>query len=240
METFAILLACALLPAGGNFLGSVLAESVRTPKWIVGAALHAAAGIAIAVVSIDLMPRILPTTPTWVMATTFLLGAAIALGMALLARKIGGAGGGRAWMVCVAVAADLTSDGLMAGVGAAVSGGLGLLIAISQSVANIPGGFAATASLEQDGVSKSRRLWVAGLLAIPVIISCGLSFWLLRDASPAAQNAALMVVAGLLLVATIEDVVPEGDASPRLPRWVSTAAFAAGFVGLAMLSTYFR
>lgn len=237
METFGILLLCALLPAGGNFIGSVLADNVQTPKWIVGAALHGAAGVAIAVVGIDLMPRILPTTPTWVLAGTFVLGAAAALGMALLARRIGG---GRAWMVCVAVAADLTSDGLMAGVGAAVSSGLGLLIAISQSVANIPGGFAATASLEHDGVSRRARLWVAVLLATPAVISCGLGFWLLRDASPAVQNAALMVVAGLLLVATIEDVVPEGDASPRLPRWVSTAAFAAGFVGLAVLSMYFR
>jgi hypothetical protein len=49
-----------------------------------------------------------------------------------------------------------------------------------------------------------------------------------------------MVVGGLLLVTTIEDVVPEGDASPRLPRWISTTAFAAGFVGLAVLSTYFN
>lgn len=240
MNNFAIVLACALLPAGGTFIGSLLAENIRTPKWIVGAALHAAAGIAIAVVSIDLMPRILPITPTWVMAITFVLGAAVALAMALLARRIGGTHGARSWMVCVAVAADLSSDGLMAGVGAAVASGLGLLIAVSQSVANIPGGFAATASLAHDGVPRRQRLVVAGLLAIPAVLSCGLGFWLLREATAAMQSAALMFVAGLLLVTTIEDVVPEGDASPRLPRWISTTAFAAGFVGLAVLSTYFN
>lgn len=94
----------------------------------------------------------------------------------------------------------------MAGVGAAVASGLGLLIAVSRSVANIPGGFAATASLAHDGVPRRQRL----------------------------------LVAGLLVVTTIEDVVPEGDASPRLSRWISTTAFAAGFVGLAVLSTYFN
>lgn len=238
MPEFTVILALALLPVLGNFVGAVLAESVRTPKWVVGAALHAAAGIAIAVVSIDLMPRILPSTPIWVLAASFVIGAAIAFSIALLVRKV--RGGGRAWMVPVVVAADLASDGLMTGVGAAVASGLGVLIAISQSVANIPGGFASGASLQHNGISRRRRLMVAAMLAIPAVVSCGLGYWLLRGAVEMAQNAALAVIVGVLLVTTIEDVIPEGDASPRLPRWVSTAAFAGGFVGLALLSTQFR
>lgn len=235
MSDFAIVLTLALLPVGGNLVGTLLAESVRTPRWIVGAALHAAAGIAIAVVSIDLMPRILPSAPTWVLISAFLAGAAVALSLALLVRRVRG---GRAWMVSVAIAADLSSDGLMTGVGAAVASGLGLLIAVSQSVANIPGGFAAAASLQQNGVSKRKRLTVAAMLAIPAVVSCGLGYWLLRDASTITQNAALAAIIGILLVTTVEDVIPEGDASPRLPRWVSTMALAGGFVGLALLSTY--
>lgn len=235
MSDFVFVLTLALLPVGGNLVGTLLAESVRTPRWIVGAALHAAAGIAIAVVSIDLMPRILPSTPTWVLISAFLAGAAVALSLALLVRRVRGA---RAWMVSVAIAADLSSDGLMTGVGAAVASGLGLLIAVSQSVANIPGGFAAAASLQQNGVSKRKRLTVAAMLAIPAVVSCGLGYWLLRDASTITQNAALAAVIGILLVTTVEDVIPEGDASPRLPRWVSTMALAGGFVGLALLSTY--
>jgi ZIP family zinc transporter len=235
MPDFTTILLLALLPIGGNLVGTLLAESVRTPRWIVGAALHAAAGIAIAVVSIDLMPRILPSTPTWVLISAFLAGAAVALSLALLVRRVRGA---RAWMVSVAIAADLSSDGLMTGVGAAVASGLGLLIAVSQSVANIPGGFAAAASLQQNGVSKRKRLTVAAMLAIPAVVSCGLGYWLLRDASTITQNAALAAIIGILLVTTVEDVIPEGDASPRLPRWVSTMALAGGFVGLALLSTY--
>lgn len=235
MSDFVFVLTLALLPVGGNLVGTLLAESVRTPRWIVGAALHAAAGIAIAVVSIDLMPRILPSTPTWVLISAFLAGAAVALSLALLVRRVRGA---RAWMVSVAIAADLSSDGLMTGVGAAVASGLGLLIAVSQSVANIPGGFAAAASLQQNGVSKRKRLTVAAMLAIPAVVSCGLGYWLLRDASTITQNAALAAIIGILLVTTVEDVIPEGDASPRLPRWVSTVALAGGFVGLALLSTY--
>lgn len=238
MAHFFAVLALALLPAGGNLVGGLLAVNVRAPRWIVGAALHAAAGIAIAVVGIELMPRILPDTPIWVLASAFSVGAAIALFFAVLIRNVRDAG--RAWMVLVAIGADLVSDGLMTGVGAAVESGLGFLIAVSQSVANIPGGFAATASLQYAGVSKSRRIVTLGLLAIPVIVSCGLGYWLLRDASAPIQNAALALVAGLLLVTTVEDVIPEADSAPQLPRWVSTAAFAVGFVGLTLLSTYFR
>jgi hypothetical protein len=49
-----------------------------------------------------------------------------------------------------------------------------------------------------------------------------------------------MVIVGLLVVTTIEDVVPEGDASLRLPRWISTTALAFGFISIALLSTYFH
>jgi len=240
MIELASVLALALLPPAGSLVGSFLAENLRTPKWIVGAGLHAATGVAIAVVSIELMPRILPSTPKWIIGAAFFIGAAIALALALFARRVRGPGRSRAWMVCVAVVADLSSDGLMTGVGAAVASGLGFLIAVSQSVANIPGGFAATASLQQHGVSGKQRITVLALLVIPAVLSCGLGYWLLRDANPTAQNAALMVIVGLLVVTTIEDVVPEGDASLRLPRWISTTALAFGFISIALLSTYFH
>ena len=99
---FLDVLSLALLPAGGNVIGCLLAESVRTPKWLVGAALHAAAGIAIAVVSVDLVPRILDATPAWLMALTFLCGASLSVmladGIDRLRRRVG-TGSAGAWMV---------------------------------------------------------------------------------------------------------------------------------------------
>ena len=59
MLEFAKALGFAVLPAIGILVGCLLAESVRSPKWLVGASLHATAGIAIALVSIDVMPRLL-------------------------------------------------------------------------------------------------------------------------------------------------------------------------------------
>jgi ZIP family zinc transporter len=50
-------------------------------------------------------------------------------------------------------------------------------------------------------------------------------------------NSALAFVVGMLLLATIEDLVPEADA-PQARRSVTTASFAAGFAFFALLSLY--
>ncbi|MEX2628967.1 MAG: peptidoglycan-binding protein [Tistlia sp.] len=237
---FLLLLGYALLPAIGNLVGVALAEWVRTPRWAIGAALHAAAGIAIALVAVDLMPRVLDTLPMWVTVACFLLGAAFSLllwlGVGALRSRFGGARG-TALMVYVAIGADLFSDGLLVGAGSAVSGGLGLLIGATQTVANIPGGFAATRNMQEEGTPRGRR-WLLGLLLfLPVLASASIGYWLLGDRSTFVQSAALAFVVGVLLLATIEDMVPEAD-RPQAARWVSTLSFAAGFAGLSLIAGY--
>ena len=53
----------ALVPALGNFGGGVLAELSRPSKAISNRSLHAATGIILAVVSVEVMPRALGTEP---------------------------------------------------------------------------------------------------------------------------------------------------------------------------------
>lgn len=163
MPDLLYVLLIAMLPAGGNVVGSLLAESVQTPSWLIGAALHATAGIGIAVVSVDLMPRLIGgTLPPFGLALTVLAGAASSV---LLARGVEGlrarfasgreassSGSAGAWMVYASVAVDLVSDGQMTGAGSAVPRSLGLMLALSQSVANVPGGFATGANFRDEGV----------------------------------------------------------------------------------------
>lgn len=244
MSAFLTVLAIALLPSGGNIIGSLLAESMRTPGWVIGAALHAAAGIAIAVVSIDLMPRILDHLAVWMLVLAFLLGAAFSV---LLARGVHrlrarfssgkGAGSAGAWMVYMAIAADLFSDGLMAGAGSAVSSGLGFVLAMSQLVANVPGGFATMANFRDEGVPRKRRFIIIATFPIPVFVSAILGFWLLRGAGETIQNAALAFIVGVLLLATVEDTLPQAD-EPEPQRWISTISFAGGFALFGLLSSY--
>jgi ZIP family zinc transporter len=244
MPEFLTVLAIALLPAGGNIAGSLVAESMRTPGWLIGAALHAAAGIAISVVSFDLMPRILDHLPVWMLIAAFLCGAAFSVLLmrgvkSLRNRFASGRGGGSAgaWMVYMAIAADLFSDGLMTGVGSAVSSGLGFVLAMSQLVANIPGGFATMANFRDEGVARTRRYIIIATFPLPVFASATLGFWILRGAGETVHNTALAFIVGVLLLATVEDTLPQAD-EPEPQRWISTVSFAGGFALFGLLSSY--
>ncbi|WP_425409838.1 ZIP family metal transporter [Hyphococcus sp.] len=240
MSDFFVVVAYALLPALGNLAGGLLAETMRTPRWVIGAALHGAAGIAIALISIDLMPRILLNVPMWGIALAFLGGAAtsffLARGVAAIRGEASGSGF-RAWMVYAAIGADLMSDGAMTGAGSAVALNLGLLLAAAQSIANIPGGFAAAANLRSHGVPRQRRILTSLAMFAPVLLSAAAGFIFLQGTSEIIKSAVLAYIVGLLLLATVEDMIPEGDA-PRPPRWSSTLAFALGFAGLSLSSRY--
>lgn len=241
MTGLAYVLAIALLPAAGNLLGILIAELFAVAARFIGAALHAAAGIAIAVVSIELVPAALPMTPPWLFVSAFCVGAIlsvlIARGVSRARRSLGAAGSSGSWMVYVAVGSDLLVDGLMIGIGSAVSGGLGLLVALSQVVGNIPGGFAAIANFRGHGVSRTVRLVAGATFVVPVLVGTVSGFLLLRDAGEAAKHAALVFAAGILLLATVEDVVPQAD-EPRASRWLTTVWFTAGFALFALLALY--
>jgi ZIP family zinc transporter len=213
---------------------------LHSPRWVAGAALHGAAGIAIALVAVDLMPRILEAASMGIIVLAFLLGAGFSLllwqGVSALRSQFGGARS-KALMVYIAIGADLFSDGLMTGAGSAVASSLGLLIGATQAVANIPGGFAAAKNLQNNKVPRGRRWLLSFFLFLPVLTSAAIGFWLLGGEDAFVQHAALAFIVGVLLLATIEDMIPEGD-RPQPSRWISTLSFAAGFAGLSLAVAY--
>ncbi len=239
LAAFTQIMAYACLPAAGSLIGAILAEFARPPRWVIGAALHGAAGIAVALIIVDLMPRVLTGLSVTAMLPAFLAGALASLGLAYGIRGLyrGSRHAVGAFMVYGAIGADLFADGLVTGAGSAAALSLGLLLAASQLVANIPGGYAAGANLHARVASRRVRLLTATLITLPIFISATGGYFLLREASQAVQSSALAFIIGLLMLTTIEDMVAEGDA-PRPPRWSSTLAFAAGFVGLALVSSY--
>lgn len=237
---FLSVLAIALLPAGGNIIGTAIAEVARPQRWVVGAALHMAAGVAVALVSVELLPRVLGIIPPWLIVLLFGAGAVVSVLLAKAVIKLRGLLSARssgAWLVFMATAVDLLSDGVMIGAGSAVSGDLGLLLALSQVVGNIPGGFATIANFRSQSVSRRIRIIAAISFVVPVAMGAGLGFWLLRGAGGSLQAAALAVIVGILLVTTIEDLVPQAD-KPGTARSISTAAFVGGFAFFTLLALY--
>lgn len=228
MDSISQILLLALLPGIGYFLGGAIAIMAKPPSWFVGVALHAAAGIAIAVISLELMPRAIEQGNPLYLIAAFAGGAVTSI---IVAESVG------RWrehtgavMVVVATAVDLATDGLMTGAGSSIAATLGLFLAASQVIGNIPTGFAATANLGKSAGAGSR--W-AMLLCLPLLplAAAALGFAALRHAGDHVQASALAFMAGLLLLTTIEDTVEQGD-QPSPPRRYSSLAFAAGFTSM--------
>ena len=226
------MLGLAMLPALGNFAGGVVCELLRPSKTMLNRALHAATGIILAVVAVEVMPRALSGAPAWLLALAFLAG-----GGAHLLIEAGverwqegrqsGAGVG-AWMTYVAVATDLVGDGLLIGAGSAVSARVGLLLALGQVMADVPEGFAVIANFRDKGMERAKRMLLSASFVLPVAVAAILAYFVLREQGEEIKMAGLVFVAGLYTLAAVEDMLGEAHESIQDSRW-SAISFLMGF-----------
>lgn len=232
-------LGLALLPGFGNMTGGLVGEFVKLSGRRVNQALHAAAGIVLAVVAVELMPTALEGAPGWAIAISFAFGglAATALRGYLEHRDDEGKDSAGLWMIYAAVAMDLFSDGLMIGTGAAVSADLALVLALGQVTADVPEGFASVAGFREAGLSRRRRLLISISYFIPVIVGALMGFLLLRDRPEWLQMSALVFTAGVLVVAAVEDMMEEAHKAAE-DRKGSAIFFVGGFALFVLISSY--
>lgn len=134
MREYLIVLAFAALPALGNFAGGVLAELFGASGRMLNLALYAAAGVVVAVVAVELMPRAVEADPQWLIVLSFAAGGcfyvAVDALIGLAQSRFGGGGDAEPWVIFFGVSVDLFSDGIMVGTGSTVAVGLGLLLAL--------------------------------------------------------------------------------------------------------------
>ena len=242
MSGYALVLALAALPAGGNFFGGVLAEVFRVSERALSLALHLAAGIVLAVVGLELMPEALEATAPWVPLLAFVAGGAAFIA---LDRSIGyvqarmGRGGGKegsAMAIFSGVSLDLFSDGVMIGTGTVLNPALGLLLAIGQVPADIPEGFAAVATLRNAGIERKQRIMLAAGFAIPIMVGATIGYFALRDASEIVTLSVLALTGGALVAVVTEEMIAEaheGETSQLGPIFLT-----AGFALFGAISVY--
>ncbi len=239
MSAYLTVLGLAALPAVGNFAGGLLAELRPPSARGLNFALHAAAGIVLAVVAVELVPRALDGLSGWWLAGAFGVGGvAYVLVQELVARLQASPaddGGLRLWMVYAAVATDLLTDGLLIGAGSAVSIGLGLTLSAAQVMADVPEGYAVIANLRERGVGRPQRRLLSAAFFVPVLVAATVAFLLLRGQDPRWQLTALMLGAGLLVTAAVEDMVGEAHESGEDERR-SLLALTGGFVLFTVVS----
>lgn len=243
MEGYIKALALAALPALGNFFGGVLAEIFTVSKKQLSIALHASAGIIIAIVGIELMPRALEQdTAIWIAGAFVLGGGAFVLLDNLIhsiQKKLGQeAANTSAWAIFLAVSVDLFTDGIMIGAGSTISLSLALLLSLGQVPADIPEGFAIIANFKDKGSTRKMRMLLAASFAIPIFIGTTIGYWLMKDSPEFYKHLILSFTAGILFVVSIEEMVVEAhdvDDTPAMPL-----ALVGGFALFAVLSVYFH
>lgn len=242
MESYWMVLGLAILPALGNFGGGLLAEFFETNKRRLNKALHAAAGIVIAIVSTELMPEALEKISAWWVAAAFGLGGLAYVLISASVDKLmtsseseGASSSSGMWMVYIAVSIDLASDGLMIGTGSAVSSTMALALALGQVLADIPEGYATIANMKEKGVPKARRILLSASFAIPVVGMASIAYFFLKDQSAVCQMGALAFVAGLLCLAAVEDMLSEAHESTEDTK-SSLLLFTGGFVLFILVS----
>lgn len=239
--TLAHVVLLSLLPGLGNFSGGLVAEYWKSSPKLLNWALHAASGIVIGIVAVELIPSALTALGGVALAFAFgaggLLYVLLQLGVERLQRsgKKGEKSRTGMWMIYIAVAIDLSSDGLVTGAGSAVSLDLALVLAAGQVLADVPEGYASVANFRANGVPRSKRLLLAASFMLFCTTAALTSYFLLRDTAGWIKMAALVVVAGILTVAAVEDMLEEAHES-REDSKSSILAFLLGFVLFVLVS----
>lgn len=232
------ILGLALLPAAGNFAGGMLAEMWQPSGRVLSLALHAAVGIMIAIVAIELLPEASTVLSGWWVGTAFIVGGVLYVAAEAVAQRLAGANraGKRMWLIYAAVAIDLFSDGLMIGSGGAVATALAMKLAAGQVLADIPEGYAAAASFRANDVPRRKRLLMMASFAVPVLFAATFAHLVLRNASDLWRFGALAAIAGLLSLAAIEDLLSEAHEQRVNPK-AAALAFSGGFALFVFVST---
>ena len=241
MSTLTQVLLLSLLPGLGNFAGGLVAEYWRSSPRLLNWALHAASGIVIAIVSVELIPSALSTLGGAWLAFAFGTGGLAYVFLQYAVERLQGPNTGEnksrtgMWMIYAAVATDLSSDGLVTGAGSAVSFNLALVLAAGQVLADVPEGYASVANFRANQVPRSKRLLLSASFILFCTSAALLSYFVLRDSARWIQLAALVFVAGLLTLAAVEDMLVEAHES-REDSKRSILAFLAGFVLFTLVS----
>lgn len=207
-------LALAALPAVGNLVGCAVAEFVSLSERALSLALHLAAGVVLAVVGLELMPRAMEGAAPWLSVVAFVAGGAAFLGLERIIGYVHTMTGAdeqqaRPLAIFTGVSLDLFSDGVMIGTATVINPSLGLLLALGQVPADVPEGIAAMGTLRSTAVARRSRWLFAIGFTVPVMVGALVGFYALRSAPEMLTLAVLAMTGGALVTVVIEEMVPQ-------------------------------
>lgn len=216
MNEFVMVLLIAGLAAMLTYLGAPAAERFDIPQQVVGSALQFAAGVITALVAFTLMPPALRNGATAWIILAFFLGGVIFVTIEVLstrflpseaAGEIGAASPG----FYIGILVDLLVDGVVIGVGATLTLGTGLLLALGMAISTAPLAFVATATAKRQGIAGRTRKRLAYLFVVAIVGGAALGYLVLRNQSLELRVALVAVASGFLVTTVTQSMIPEAN-----------------------------
>jgi ZIP family zinc transporter len=112
---------------------------------------------------------------------------------------------------------------------------MALVLALGQTLADVPEGFAVIANFRDKGVARGRRLLLSASFVVPVVGAAVLAYFILLGQRDAVKMAALVYVAGLYALVAVEDMLREAHTTSDDTRWPAIS-FLAGLALFLVLS----
>ena len=216
MNDFLLVLGIAALASFLTYLGAPAAERLEVPQRVVSAALQFAAGIISALVAFSLMPsavRLGP--PVWIVLAFFVGGALFVtieyIAARQLAAKSAADGSSASLSFYIGILVDLFVDGVVIGVGATLTLGTGLLLALGLAVSTAPLAFVTTATAKRQGVSQKNRRLLSLLFILMIMGGAALGFLVLQNQTLQVRLVLISMASGFLITTVAQSIIPEAN-----------------------------
>jgi len=215
----------SLIPLLALVVGAATAMLRAPGPRLYSALQHFAAGVVFAGVAAELLPLMRVAGHTVEMATGFLLGVGVMLGISRLTEGSG------AFLAAIAV--DLLVDGLLVGIGFAAGAREGRLLILALTLEVLPLGMSTSASLRKEGRAVGRILAVVAGLGLALLAGSLVGSALTSALTGGRQVLLISFGAAALLYLVTEELLVEAHEAPDSA--LLTAQFFLGFLLVLVL-----
>lgn len=216
MNEFLMVLAISAFSAFLTYLGAPIAERFDVPQRVVSAALQFAAGIISALVAFTLMPPAVRNGPPVWIVLAFFVGGALYVALEYYSThrssaKSDSENGAASLGLYVGILVDLVIDGMVIGIGATLTLGTGLLLAMGLAISTLPLAFVTIATAKRQGMSPEGRRRLSLLFIVCIMGGAMLGFGPFRNQSLEVRLILIALSSGFLITTVTQALIPEAN-----------------------------